>query len=193
MTVGGTSNAAEVLRTIEEAYPEARVELRFRTPLELLVATILSAQCTDRRVNEVTETLFVDYPDARAYADADLSELEEAVRPTGFFRQKAKNIKACCADLVERFGGRVFQVPQADGPIVTPGGQAPAIRSKGHRVDPALMTAEDHRLRPRPGQVPQVDSGIITPGGQSLAIRTKGHRPDTALVTAENSVEIWLA
>lgn len=107
MRVGGTDHALEVLDRIEEAYPEARVELRFRNPLELLVATILSAQCTDKRVNEVTETLFVDYPDAAAYAGADAAELEEAVRPTGFFRQKAKNLRACCADLGEHHGGEV--------------------------------------------------------------------------------------
>lgn len=107
MKPGGADHALEVLRRIDEAYPEARVELRFSNPLELLVATILSAQCTDKRVNEVTETLFEDYPDAAAYADADPSELEEAVRPTGFFRQKAKNLRACCRDLVEKFDGQV--------------------------------------------------------------------------------------
>jgi len=107
MKLEGADTALEVLRRITDAYPDARVELRFRNPLELLVATILSAQCTDRRVNQVTETLFVAYPDAAAFAAADVSDLEEAVRPTGFFRQKAKNIKACCTDLVERFGGVV--------------------------------------------------------------------------------------
>ena len=103
----GGDHAGEVLRRLDEAYPEARVELRFGTPLELLVATILSAQCTDRRVNEVTKTLFVDCPNALAYAGADLDELEESVRSTGFFRQKAKNIKACCTEIVERHGGEV--------------------------------------------------------------------------------------
>ena len=103
----GTSNAAEILKRIDEAYPEARVELRFRNPLELLVATILSAQCTDKRVNEVTLSLFETYVIAADYAGADVAELEEAVRPTGFFRQKAKNIQSCCSDLVERFGGEV--------------------------------------------------------------------------------------
>jgi endonuclease-3 len=107
MKLEGEGHALEVLRRIEEAYPEARVELRFSNPLELLVATILSAQCTDKRVNEVTEELFVDYPDARAYAEADPEELEEAVRPTGFFRQKAKNLRACCRDIVDRFDGEV--------------------------------------------------------------------------------------
>jgi len=103
----GANTAIEALRRIEEAYPEARVELDFRTPLELLVATILSAQCTDKRVNEVTKELFVRYPDASAYADADPEELEDAVRPTGFFRQKAKNLRVCCGDIVERFAGEV--------------------------------------------------------------------------------------
>lgn len=105
--LGGTDHAAEALRRIDEAYPEARVELRFSSPLELLVATILSAQCTDKRVNEVTETLFARYPNAAAYADADPGELEEAVRSTGFFRQKAKNLRACCTDIVECFAGEV--------------------------------------------------------------------------------------
>ena len=99
--------APEALRRIDEAYPEARVELRFSNPLELLVATILSAQCTDKRVNEVTETLFARYRDAAAFAEADPEGLEKAVRPTGFFRQKAKNLRACCTDIVERFAGDV--------------------------------------------------------------------------------------
>lgn len=100
-------HAGEALRRIAEAYPEATVELRFHNPLELLVATILSAQCTDRRVNQITKTLFLDYPDAAAYATANLKELEEAVRPSGFFRQKAKNIKACCTDIIDRHDGAV--------------------------------------------------------------------------------------
>lgn len=103
----GAEHAMEILRRIDEAYPDAHVELRFRNPLELLVATILSAQSTDKRVNEVTETLFQDYPDAAAFAEADPEELEEAVRPTGFFRQKAKNLRACCRDLEEKFDGQV--------------------------------------------------------------------------------------
>ena len=101
------ARALEILERIDEAYPEAGIELRFATPLQLLVATILSAQCTDKRVNEVTATLFQAYPDAGAFAGADPGALEEAVRPTGFFRQKAKNIRACCADIVARYGGEV--------------------------------------------------------------------------------------
>ena len=99
--------ANEILARIDESYPDARVELNFNNPLELLVATVLSAQCTDERVNKVTKTLFVDYPDARAYVNADRGGLEDAIHSTGFFRQKAKNIQSCCADIVERFAGEI--------------------------------------------------------------------------------------
>jgi endonuclease-3 len=99
--------AAMILDRLEAAYPDACVELDFTTPLELLVATILSAQCTDKRVNLVTQSLFRDYPDARAYAEAAPEKLEEAIRSTGFFRQKTKSIQACCQRLVEEHGGEV--------------------------------------------------------------------------------------
>lgn len=89
------------------AYPDARCELDFTTPLELLVATVLSAQSTDRRVNAVTPILFVRYPDAAAYAGADVEELEQIIRPTGFFRAKAGHLMGLGAALVERFDGRV--------------------------------------------------------------------------------------
>ncbi len=107
MTNQAGDHAGEAFRRIVDAYPEARVELTFRNPLELLVATILSAQCTDKRVNQITKTLFLNYPNVAAYATANLEELEEAVRPSGFFRQKAKNIKACCVDIVKRHNGVV--------------------------------------------------------------------------------------
>lgn len=88
-------------------YPEARCELDFTDPLELLVATVLSAQSTDRRVNGVTPALFARYPDAAAYAAADVAELEEMIRPTGFFRAKAGHLIGIGAALVERFDGVV--------------------------------------------------------------------------------------
>jgi endonuclease-3 len=81
--------------------------LNYTTPLELLVATILSAQCTDKRVNRVTADLFKQYRTARDYAEAPVSNLEKAIQSTGFFRNKAKNIQACCRKLVERHGGEV--------------------------------------------------------------------------------------
>jgi len=88
-------------------YPDAHCELRFATPLELLVATILSAQCTDARVNQVTESLFKTYRSAADYAGADPATFEQEIRSTGFFRNKAKNILACCQTLVRDFGGIV--------------------------------------------------------------------------------------
>ena len=92
---------------LAELYPDAHCELDFTTPLELLVATVLSAQSTDRRVNTVTPALFATYPDAAAYASASLDDLEEIIRPTGFFRAKAAHLVGIGAALVERFGGVV--------------------------------------------------------------------------------------
>src|SRR5918997_2095736 len=94
-------------RELAATYPDARTELEFRTPLELLVATILSAQSTDKRVNLVTPALFARYPDAAAYAAADREELEQLIMPTGFFRAKTDTLIKLGAALVERFGGEV--------------------------------------------------------------------------------------
>jgi endonuclease III len=102
--------AARVRRIIaglKAAYPDAHCELNYSNPLELLIATILSAQCTDKRVNLVTRELFQRHRSAQDYAQAPLSELEQAIQSTGFFRNKAKNIQACCRALVERHGGEV--------------------------------------------------------------------------------------
>jgi endonuclease-3 len=99
--------AARVARALAKDYPEVTCALEYKTPVQLLVATILSAQCTDRQVNIVTRKLFQKYPAAADFAAADLAELEEAIKPTGYFRNKAKSIKACCQKLVERHGGKV--------------------------------------------------------------------------------------
>jgi len=101
------NGALEIIDILEKEYPDARTALSFKTPLELLVSTVLSAQCTDERVNKVTEDLFQKYRSAEDYAQADLSELEEEIRPTGFFRNKAKAIKAFSAVLAERYNGEV--------------------------------------------------------------------------------------
>jgi len=87
--------------------PVPRVELRHRTPLQLLIATILSAQCTDQRVNQVTPALFRRYRTAGEYAAADQTELERLIKSTGFFKSKARNIIGCCRTLIERFNGAV--------------------------------------------------------------------------------------
>ena len=97
----------KIISALKRTYPTAHCELTFSNPLELLVATILSAQCTDKRVNIVTAELFKKYRTAKDFADAPLAAIEEAVKTTGFFRNKAKNIKACCTTLVEKFHGEV--------------------------------------------------------------------------------------
>jgi endonuclease-3 len=105
-----TATAARLNKIIvglKKAYPDAHCELDHSNPLELLVATILSAQCTDKRVNLVTAALFKQYRSAADYAQAPLAELEQAIKTTGFFRNKAKSIKACCQAIVEKHGGQV--------------------------------------------------------------------------------------
>ena len=106
-TVARKVRAKKICAALQRTYPNAHCELNFSSPLQLLIATILSAQCTDKRVNIVTAELFKKYHQAGDFADAPLTELQEAVKTTGFFRNKAKNIKACCAVLVEKFGGEV--------------------------------------------------------------------------------------
>lgn len=99
--------ALEILIRLKQLYPEAPCTLNYETPLQLLVATILSAQCTDERVNQVTPELFRRFPDAATLAKADLEELENLVRSTGFYRSKAKNIQAACRLISTQFGGQV--------------------------------------------------------------------------------------
>jgi endonuclease III len=102
-----TRRARRMNRELAQLYPDAHIELNFTTPLELSVATILSAQCTDKRVNEVTPKVFRRYPDAAAYAGADRAELEELIRSTGFFRNKTTSLIKLGQALVERFDGQV--------------------------------------------------------------------------------------
>ncbi|MBE5950723.1 MAG: endonuclease III [Lachnospiraceae bacterium] len=102
------ARVAEVLRRLDEQYTtEYRCYLNHETPWQLLVATILSAQCTDARVNIVTEDLFKKYPDVYAFAKADLKELEQDIHATGFYHNKAKNIIACAQRVITEFGGEV--------------------------------------------------------------------------------------
>jgi endonuclease-3 len=96
-----------VVELLEKEHPDAKIALHYTNPLELLVATILSAQCTDERVNMVTKKLFKKYTKAEDYANADLKALEQDIRSTGFYRNKAKNIKKCCQLLVEKHNSQV--------------------------------------------------------------------------------------
>lgn len=101
------TRAGRIVRKLAKLYPDAHCALHFENPLQLLIATILSAQCTDARVNRVTPALFARYSDAKAFATADLTELEKLIQSTGFFHNKAKNIIACCGQLVESHKGEV--------------------------------------------------------------------------------------
>lgn len=120
-----TSSAAErmpeIIRLLREHHPDAHCELNHENALQLLVATILSAQCTDERVNKVTPDLFARYPTALDLAQADPQELEQMIRSTGFYHNKAKNIQAAARRIVETFGG---EVPKTMDELLTLGGVA---------------------------------------------------------------------
>jgi endonuclease-3 len=106
---GGTDpqRVAAILAKLDEAYPDAVCELKHENAFQLLISTILSAQCTDVRVNQVTETLYKKYPNPKAFAYATPSELEQEIRPTGFFRNKTKSVIGASKAIVEQFGGEV--------------------------------------------------------------------------------------
>jgi endonuclease-3 len=138
--------AAALLEQLKRAYPDAHCELDFRTPLELAVAAILAAQCTDKRVNLVTPALFVRYPTAAAYAQADPTELEEAVRTTGFFRNKARHIRALGQALVEQYGGELPR--DLDALIALPGiGRKTANLLLADAFGQPGMIVDTHQLR----------------------------------------------
>lgn len=109
MNLGTRPRVLKIIELLEKEHPDAKVALSYATPLELLIATILSAQCTDERVNIVTKTLFKKYRTPQDYANADLKELEQDIKSTGFYHNKAKNIKRCCQMLVEKFN---LQIPR---------------------------------------------------------------------------------
>src|ERR1017187_1269475 len=114
-----TARLKKIIAGFQKAYPKAHCELTHADPLQLLVATILSAQCTDKRVNIVTETLFQKYCSAKDFANAEITELENDVRSTGFYKNKARNIKAASRDIVKKHGG---QVPQTMDELLELGG-----------------------------------------------------------------------
>jgi endonuclease-3 len=101
------TRALKTIRLLEKEHSDAEIALTFKNPLELLISTILSAQCTDKRVNIVTKTLFKKYKTLEDYAKADIKELEQDIRPTGFYHNKARHIKKCCQMLIEKFDSQV--------------------------------------------------------------------------------------
>ncbi len=157
-----TRRARRIDRVLAERYPDARCELDFRNPFELLVATVLSAQTTDVRVNLTTPGLFARWPDAEAMAGADPSELEEVLRPTGFFRAKARSLTGIGRALVERFDG---EVPARLEDLVTlPGvGRKTANVVLGNAFGVPGITVDTHvqRLSHRLGYTTSDDPVVI--------------------------------
>jgi len=139
-------DAGKITRRLLERYPEPKLALRFSNPLELLIAVILSAQCTDARVNEVTKALFQKYRTATDYAQADLSSFEQEIRPTGFYRNKAKTVIACCKRLLEEYGGEVPST--ADAMMTLPGvGRKTANMVLGNAFGEQAIAVDTHVLR----------------------------------------------
>jgi endonuclease-3 len=153
-----TRRARRTNRELAVLYPHAHCELDFTTPLELAVATILSAQCTDKRVNEVTPALFRAYPTARDYATADRAALEEQIRPTGFYRNKTSTLNGLGAALEERYGGQV--PPRLEDLVSLPGiGRKTANVILGNAFGVPGLTVDTHfgRLVRRFGWTAETD------------------------------------
>jgi len=135
-----------MIKILEKLYPDPKTALHFTNPLELLVATVLSAQCTDERVNMVTASLFKKYKTAKDYARIDLDALEEDIRPTGFFRNKAKAIKGFTTELTEKHSGRV--PANLDDLVSLPGvGRKTANLVLGEAFDIQGIVVDTHVLR----------------------------------------------
>lgn len=153
-----TSNSKAILRILKKQYPDARCELDFSSPLELLVATILSAQCTDKRVNLVTKTLFKKYRNVDEYANANIKDIEDIIQPTGFFRNKAKSIHAMANTVRDKFNG---EIPRNLEDLVTlPGvGRKTANVVLGNAFDTPGLTVDTHfgRLVRRFGWTKETD------------------------------------
>jgi len=142
----------EIIKILSKEIPDSTIALKFSNPLELLIATILSAQCTDVKVNQVTVGLFKKYRSVRDYAESDLLKLEEEIRPTGFYRNKAKSIQKCCQELVNRFGG---EVPKTLEDLVTLPGvgrkTANVILGNAFGVPGIVVDTHVHRVSRRIG------------------------------------------
>lgn len=152
------ARVAAIIEFLEREYPDATCSLAHENPLQLLMATILSAQCTDKRVNEVTKDLFKKYPDAAAFANADLAELEEIIRPTGFFRNKAKNIISCAQELVAKHGGEVPRTMEELTPLAGVGRKtANVVLGDAYDVPGIVVDTHARRLSQRLGLTKEED------------------------------------
>jgi endonuclease III len=152
------ARVAAISAILDRAYPGATTALRHENPLQLLVATILSAQCTDERVNQVTPALFARWPDAPSLAAAPQAELEEMIRSTGFFRSKARAIRECCADIAARNDG---QVPQTMEELLTLRGvgrkTANVVLGNGYGIPGVVVDTHVQRLSKRLGLTRETD------------------------------------
>jgi endonuclease-3 len=156
------ARARRIVRLLAKEYPDARCALHHDNPLQLLIATILSAQCTDARVNMVTPGLFARYPDAKAFASAAPRELEAAIQSTGFFRNKARNILECCKQLIAKYHGHVPKTMEEL--IDLPGiGRKTANVILGNAYDVPGITVDTHvrRLSRRMGLTNHTDPAKI--------------------------------
>src|ERR1041385_356846 len=157
--VAKAARTKKIIVALQQAYPDAHCELDHANPLQLLIATILSAQCTDKRVNIVTKELFKRYRSAQDFADADPAALEEAIKTTGFFRNKAKSIRTCCRSLVEKYGGNV---PRTMDELIELGGvgrqTANAVRGNAFGINVGVVV-DTHvaRLSQRLGLTRETD------------------------------------
>jgi endonuclease-3 len=142
----------EIIKILSGEIPDSGIALKFSNSFELLIATILSAQCTDVKVNQVTTDLFNKYRSAKDYAEANLAELEDDIRPTGFYHNKAKSIQKCCHELVARFGGRV---PDTLEELVTLPGvgrkTANVILGNAYGIPGIVVDTHVHRVSQRIG------------------------------------------
>lgn len=154
---------SKILAALEKEFPDASCSLNFTNPLELLIATILSAQCTDERVNQVTKELFKKYRAARDYVTTPIAELEKDIQSTGFYRNKAKNIQECCRILQEKYGG---QVPPSLEELVTLPGvgrkTANVVLGTAYGI-PSGIVVDTHvaRISQRLGLTQETDPGKI--------------------------------
>ncbi|NIP73189.1 MAG: endonuclease III [Gammaproteobacteria bacterium] len=160
------ADARKITRRLLKAYPDPRLELRFSNSLQLLIATILSAQCTDARVNDVTRELFKKYRAAGDFAEADRETLEQEIRPTGFYRNKAKTVINCCRTLVEEHGGRVPR--SVDALARLPGvGRKTANMVRGNAFSQQAIAVDTHVLRVS-NRLGLVDTGNADKAEQAL-------------------------
>lgn len=171
------SRARRLVRALARFYPGARCSLDHATPFQLLVATILSAQCTDARVNQVAPALFARYPDAHALAAADLAELEQLIQSTGFYHNKAKNLLACARQLVDGYGGAVPATMEALVQLAGVGRKTANV-ILGNAFDIPGLPVDTHvsRLAGRLGLTESSDPVVIERDLTAIVARTEWTR-----------------